>query len=151
MRYVWFHNSFYALLKNKATFKWSPECQNAFDNLKRAITSAPCLGLPNVSDPLNSYELHLDASKDGFGGMLTQIVDGDRRIISYFSKAVPKHQKNWPPTKLEFMCLHACCMHYRMFLQGAKMFKVFTDCQSLLNFDTIFSRGNAHMQRKLAK
>ena len=82
--------------------------------------------------------------------MLTQFVNGERRVISYFSRAVPKHQQSWPATKLEFVCMHTCLMHWRIYLQGAKHFKCYTDCRALLNFHTIFQRGNAAMQRKLA-
>ena len=141
----------YALLRKNTKFEWSRVCQNAFETLKNKIITSPVLGLANVNDPYDSYELTCDASSKGFGGILTQLVNGERRVIAYYSKSVPKHQRHWPATKLEFIGLHACLMNWKIYLQGAKKFKVFVDCKSLLNFDTIFSRSNAAMQRKLVQ
>ena len=115
------------------------------------MVSSPVLALPDINDPLNSYELVTDASKNGFGATLSQIVDGRRRIISYYSKAVPASQRNYGATKLEFLALYNALMHYRIFLQGTKLFTVKTDCRSLLNLYTIFAKSNAYMARRLSE
>ena len=99
---------------------------------------------------MTAMKSHCDASSRGFGGILTQLVNGERRVIAYFSKAVPKHQRHFPSTKLEFLCMHACLMKWKLYLQGAKKFKVFVDCKSLVSFDNLFSRSNTMMQRRLA-
>ena len=140
----------YNLLKKNVTWDWSDDCQSAFEKLKKIISTAPVLALPDTSDPHNSYELSCDSSFRGFGGVLTQLINGKRRTIGYFSKAVPSHQRHWPAVKLEFTGLHACLMHWKLYLMGARKVKVFVDCKALLSLDKIFSRSNAAMQRKLA-
>ena len=138
----------YALLKKSAKFIWSKECEIAMQTLKKAVTSAPVLGIAN---PNGNFEVTCDASAKGFGGMLQErLENGSLKTIAYFSKSVPKHQRHWHATKLEFLAMHACLMHWRIYLQGAKRFKVFTDCKPLLSFHKIYSKGNAAMQRKLA-
>ena len=138
----------YYLLRKQSKFEWTNDCQKAFDALKKAITTAPVLGIPN---PNGNFEVTCDASAKGFGGMLQErLEDGSLKTVAYFSRTVPKHQRHWHATKLEFLAMHACLMHWKIYLQGAKKFKIFTDCKPLLNFYTIFSKGNAAMQRKLA-
>ena len=138
----------YNLLKKQTIFKWDLQCQQAFDSLKMAITTAPVLGIPN---PNGQFEVTCDASAKGFGGMLQErLKDGSLKTVAYFSRTVPKHQRHWHATKLEFLAMHACLLNWRIYLQGAKKFKVFTDCKPLLQFHKIFSKGNAAMQRKLS-
>ena len=149
-KYASISKPLYALLRKNTRFKWDKKCQEAFDTLKNKIINAPVLGLPDIKDPHNSYHVYCDASARGFGGYLSQLINGERKIIAYYSKSVPKHQANWPATKLEFVGLYHCLKNWKIYLQGARKFKVFTDCKALLNFDTIFSKGNAAMQRKLA-
>ena len=139
----------YNLLKKEVTFIWSKECQDSFESLKTAMTTSPILALPDTSDPMESYEVTIDSSKRGQGATLSQIVNGKRRIISYWSRAVPKHMQKYGATKLEFLALHGAIKHWRLYLQGAK-FTVLTDCRPLLNLDTIFSKENSYMQRRLS-
>ena len=140
----------YELLKKGREFNWSRECQNSFDQLKKSLAESLCLALPDVTDKLNSYELAIDASLKGFGATLSQIINGERRIISYYSKAVPQHQRKFGATKLEFLALYNACMHFKNYLIGCESVTVKTDCKALLNLDTIFAKGNAYMQRRLA-
>eukprot|EP00116_Pleurobrachia_bachei_P001258 sb/3461520/ len=118
---------------------------------RRAMASAPVLGVPDLENDDATFLVTLDASKNGLGAVLSQInpVTKERRIISYYSKKVPKHLKNWGATRLEFLALHSALLHWRLYLQS-NHFKIFSDCKALLNLDTIFSKDNAYMQRRLA-
>src|SRR6218665_3403291 len=57
------------LTKTNHRFQWSDECQEAFDQLKALLTSAPILGLPRDND---RYILDCDASDHGIGAVLSQ-------------------------------------------------------------------------------
>jgi hypothetical protein len=55
------------LLKKNRCWDWSSECQLTFDKLRRAVTSAPVLKLPDFK---KSFEVHTDASDKAVGGVL---------------------------------------------------------------------------------
>ncbi|TWW54105.1 hypothetical protein D4764_0211250 [Takifugu flavidus] len=59
------------LLSEKAKFEWSPLCQQAFEEVKLVISSAPVLAAPRMGEP---FKLQVDASKLGAGAVLLQIV-----------------------------------------------------------------------------
>jgi len=68
-------------LTKKEGFKWGAKALAAFENLKRALTSAPVLTLPDFSQP---FQIECDAFGRGIGAILMQ----NKRPISYFSKAL---------------------------------------------------------------
>ena len=141
----------YDLTQKGVQFVWSRDCQKAFQKIKACLTKSPVLCIPDIEDEYDSYILTIDASKAGLAGVLSQYCPKYKthRVVSYFSKRVPKHLRNWGPTKLEFLALHSAIQHYRIYLKGAK-FVVQTDCKSLLNLETLFSKNNDYMQRRIA-
>ena len=52
-----------------AIFKWTSECQNAFDSLKDILCSKPVLGIPN---PRWTFIVKVESSKFGVGCILEQ-------------------------------------------------------------------------------
>ena len=66
--------------KNRAgRFEWSSACQIAFDELKHRLTSSPILAYPCSE---GEFILDNDASKDCIGGVLSQVQDGQERVIA---------------------------------------------------------------------
>ena len=57
------------LLKKDNPWKWTPEHQKMFEEIKTKMTSAPCLGVPR---PLGEFLLVTDASNVGGGGSFFQ-------------------------------------------------------------------------------
>jgi hypothetical protein len=53
-----------ALLVKKAKFKWTLECQESFEALKKKFTTTPMLILPDVHRP---FLVYCDASYTGLG------------------------------------------------------------------------------------
>ena len=140
----------YRLLRKGIRFLWTDECQQSMDSLKEALTTAPILGFPDYSDKYKSYEITCDSSALGHGAVLTQFDGVERKIISYFSKSVPKHHQKLGSTKLEMLGLLASLKHYRPYIHGTT-FKIKTDCRALLHWETIFSKENSFITRKLAQ
>ncbi|KAL5261555.1 hypothetical protein ACHWQZ_G007311, partial [Mnemiopsis leidyi] len=139
----------YELLQKGRKFEWTRECQDSFDRLKKALTSSPILCVPNISDENQSYQVTIDSSKRGQGATLTQEINGERRVIAYWSRAVPKHQQKFGATRLELIALHGALKHWKLYLMGTK-FVVFTDCKALLSLSKIFRNENSFFQRRLS-
>ncbi|WVZ93809.1 hypothetical protein U9M48_039764 [Paspalum notatum var. saurae] len=58
-----------SLLKKGVPFLWTKERQAAFDELKKRLTTAPVLTLPDLT---KSFTVYCDASKEGLGCVLMQ-------------------------------------------------------------------------------
>lgn len=74
----------YQLLKRDVDFVFDEECENAFNQLKKELTSSPVLRL---YDPSAVTELHTDASSLGLGAILLQRQKNDKwGPVAYFSQ-----------------------------------------------------------------
>uniref|UniRef100_A0A8D2NWW7 Reverse transcriptase/retrotransposon-derived protein RNase H-like domain-containing protein n=1 Tax=Zosterops lateralis melanops TaxID=1220523 RepID=A0A8D2NWW7_ZOSLA len=83
----------YSLIANGSRdLQWTKEATQAFGQLKKALMSAPALGLPDVSKPffLFSHE------KQGIAlGILAQDLGPYRRAVVYLSKQLDAAAKGW--------------------------------------------------------
>ncbi|KAL5003933.1 hypothetical protein ScPMuIL_017389 [Solemya velum] len=57
------------LLKKDRKFKWTPECEKAFQLLKQLLCSSPVVAAPNFARP---FKLAIDSSNTGTGAVLFQ-------------------------------------------------------------------------------
>ncbi|KAG2761330.1 hypothetical protein PC129_g23748 [Phytophthora cactorum] len=70
-----------SLLKKDATWLWRPEYQVAFDSVKKRLSEAPILMIP---DDLKPFHVVCDASDFAIGCALIQFDDeGHERVVSY--------------------------------------------------------------------
>jgi len=111
------------LLKKVVKFEWSSKCEEAFQELKNRLTSAPILTLPVEGE---EYIVYTNASKNGLGCVLMQ---GDR-VIAYASQQLKSYEKNYPTHDLELTAVVFALKIWRHYLYGAPC-KIYTDHQSL--------------------
>ena len=94
------------LAPNLPPFQWTPEHQESFDKLKKALTSALVLTYPNYSKP---FLLEMDVSLKGLGTVLLQEDDkGNPCVVSYASHTLRPYEKsikNYSSAKLELLAL----------------------------------------------
>jgi hypothetical protein len=83
-----------ALTLKGTVFAWQKPQQQAFDELKEALTSAPVLALPNFTQP---FEVISHASLLGTGALLMQ----NGRPIAYTSKSLSSAERNYHTTDQE--------------------------------------------------
>ena len=116
------------LTEHKATFKWTIECQTAFDKLKHHLTTSPVLAYPDYSKP---FILDTDASDMGIGAVLSQEDNnGQERVIAYGSRLLSKPEWQYCVTRQELLVVVVFTRHFRSFLLGG-MFILRTDHGSL--------------------
>ena len=83
-----------ALLEKNAKYVWSDKCQANFNELKKRLTTAPVLILPDLS---KNFSIYCDASRLGLGCVLMQ----EGRVVAYASRQLRKHELNYPTHDLE--------------------------------------------------
>ncbi|MCH90079.1 gag-pol polyprotein, partial [Trifolium medium] len=82
------------LTRKEHAFVWDVECEKSFQELKRRLTTAPVLILPDAKE---SFVVYCDASKMGLGGVLMQ----KGQVVAYASRQLKIHEKNYPTHDLE--------------------------------------------------
>ena len=76
---------------------WTEQCQEAFDTLKSALTTAPILAFPDMN---KEFVLSTDASGSAIGYVLGQKVGrGKEQVIAYGGRALTKDEKKWSVTE----------------------------------------------------
>ncbi|VFQ86055.1 unnamed protein product [Cuscuta campestris] len=76
---------FFAVIKKKATFEWTPECQEAFEELKRYLTSPQVLSKPEPGDILTLYLAIADCA---MSTMIVRQERGAQHPVYYVSKTL---------------------------------------------------------------
>jgi hypothetical protein len=116
----------------KKIFHWGEEQQQAFEALKEAVSSAPCLAMP---DPKREFLLHCDASGYATGAVLMQQFEEGLRPIAFLSKKMSKAERNYPVHEQELLAILNALKAWRHYL-GGRHFTVLTDHQSLQYVET---------------
>lgn len=117
----------YELTSLAVDFVWSESAQKAFDNLKKALTTAPTLMLPKPGQP---FILCTDASNFAMGSVLLQRHGDTKRIVAYYSRKFSPAQTRYPAYNRELIAIRDSMLHWRMYLHGAKTV-VYTDHASI--------------------
>lgn len=116
------------LTRKNVTWNWGPDQENSFQQLKKELASDPVLAL---YDPDLETQLHTDASKLGFGGILLQKQkDGNWKPVAYISQQTSECESKYHSFELETMAIVVSVRKLRNLLHGKK-FTVVTDCNSL--------------------
>src|SRR3954465_6131 len=82
----------YQLMRKDVKFNWTVQRQEAFDQIKLMLISAPVLAHPNFDKP---FILHTDASKQAIGVVLSQLDDnGMEKVICYGGRVLNQYERN---------------------------------------------------------
>ncbi|GFS97609.1 retrovirus-related Pol polyprotein from transposon 17.6 [Trichonephila clavipes] len=96
------------------------------ENLQ-ALTSSPILIYPQPDKP---FILDTDASNESVGAVLSQEIDGQERVVAYWSKSLSKPERNYCVTRKELLAIVKAIEHFHHYLYGQK-FLLRTDHASL--------------------
>ncbi|GFW48661.1 retrovirus-related Pol polyprotein from transposon opus [Trichonephila clavipes] len=96
-------------------------------SLKEALTSSPILIYPQPDKP---FILDTDASNESVGAVLSQEIDGQERVVAYWSKCLSKPERKYCVTRKELLAIVKAIEHFHHYLYGQK-FLLRTDHASL--------------------
>jgi len=116
------------LTKKGEDFVWSDKCEKSFQKLKELLLTAPIVAYPNDED---EYILDTDASDIQIGAVLSQVQNGQEKVIAYGSRTLNKAERNYCVTDKELLSLRYFVEYYRQYLLGRK-FVLRTDHQPLI-------------------
>ena len=86
------------LTRKKVKFEWNHQCEKAFQELKKRLTSAPILIVPEWGQ---MYRMYYDAYKDGLRCVLMQ----SGRVVAYGSRKLKNHERNYPTHDMELAAI----------------------------------------------
>ncbi|WVZ89779.1 hypothetical protein U9M48_036143 [Paspalum notatum var. saurae] len=115
-------NPMTSLTKKNAKYMWIPNCEEAFQTLKKLLTSAPVLAHLDVT---KLFDVYCDASSNGLGCILMQ----EGRVIAYASRQLRKHEVNYPTHDLELAAVVHALKIWRYYLLGNTC-HIYTDHKS---------------------
>jgi hypothetical protein len=107
------------LLAKGKTFEWMPRRGASFQELKKRLTIAPVLTMPDVE---RSFSIYCDASRQGLGCMLMQY----GHVVAYTSRQIRKHEEKYPTHDLELGAVVHALKIWRHYIIG-KRCEVYSD------------------------
>jgi hypothetical protein len=125
------------LLKNNVKFNWTPECNEAFEKVKKLLTMAPVLAQPDIE---KSFDVYCDASGTSIGCVLMQ----EGRVIAYASRQLKRHEEHYPTHDLELAAMVHALKIWRHYLLGNTCHS-YTDHKSL---KYIFTQVQLNMRQR---
>ena len=112
------------MLQKGAVFRWTEQCNNAFNLLKSDLATMPRLQYPNPNKP---FKLFMDASKHSHLGILHQEEVSDQPKvepnlvpIAYFSGSLSKTQQLWNTTQRECYAIYQSIQNFSFYLMATK-------------------------------
>jgi hypothetical protein len=125
------------LLKNDTKFDRSSKCNEAFEQLKVLLTTAPVLAQLNIEKPIDVYCV---ASGNGLGCVLMQ----EGRVIAYASRKLCWHEEHYPTHDLELAAVVHALKIWHHYLLGNNC-HLYTDHKSL---KYIFTQSELNMRQR---
>ncbi|KAK1617943.1 hypothetical protein QYE76_023460 [Lolium multiflorum] len=106
------------LLQKDVPFVFDDDCKEAFETLKKALTTAPVVEPPDWNLP---FEIMCDASDFAVGAVLGQRVDKKLNVIHYASKTLDAAQRNYATTEKELLDVVFACDKFRPYIVDSKV------------------------------
>ncbi|KAL5019435.1 hypothetical protein ScPMuIL_003480, partial [Solemya velum] len=117
----------YNLTKKNTRFHWDKQCQEAFNTLKVALQESVILQYPQFDQP---FILDTDSSDHSSGAILSQLHEGEEKVISYYSTTHSAPERKYSVTRKELLAVIKAIKHFRHYLYGRE-FVLRTDHASL--------------------
>jgi hypothetical protein len=121
------------LLRKDKDFKWSSNCETSFQELKKRLTIALVLVMPDME---KSFSIYCDVLGQGLGCVLMQ----DGHVVAYASR---RHEEHYPTHDLELVAMVHALKIWRHYLMG-KRYEINTDHKCL---KYIFTQADLNLRQ----
>uniref|UniRef100_A0A8C5MES4 Reverse transcriptase/retrotransposon-derived protein RNase H-like domain-containing protein n=1 Tax=Leptobrachium leishanense TaxID=445787 RepID=A0A8C5MES4_9ANUR len=126
---------------------WSPECEQAFQQLKAALTQAPLLAAPNYN---KRFVVHTDASMFGLGAVLSQVGDdGGDHPVAFISRKLLPREVGYAAVEKECLALVWALRKLQPYVYG-RSFTVMTDHNPLVWLNRVAGENGRLLRWSLA-
>ena len=115
------------LTKKNVSWEWTEEQQNAYNELKYRLTSAPILRQADETEP---YVIKSDASSYAIGAVLVQGEGEDEHPVEFASRLLTSAERNYTTTEREALAVVFAVSKFRGYIEGLPV-TVITDHQAL--------------------
>ena len=99
------------LTRKEVKLDWDDRCEEAFQELKKRLTLAPILIVP---DRGQGYTVYCDASRAGLGCVLMQF----GWVVAYSSRKLKNHEQNYPTYDMELAAVVFALKIWHHYLYG---------------------------------
>ncbi|KAI2654876.1 Transposon Tf2-6 polyprotein [Labeo rohita] len=117
--------------KGPNILRWTPQSEQAFQDLKNRFTTAPILRHP---DPELEFTVEVDASNSGIGAILSQRHGSPPKLFpcAYYSRKLNPAERNYDVGDRELLAMKCALEEWRHWLEGSKhRFLILTDHRNL--------------------
>jgi hypothetical protein len=111
------------LLEKGREFKWTQDCQDSFEELKKRLTTVLDLVLPDLS---KKFDIYCDVSRRGLGCVMMQ----DGQVVFYASRQLRKHEEKYPTHDLELAAVVHALKIWRHYLNSHRC-EIYNEDKSL--------------------
>ncbi|KAK1603494.1 hypothetical protein QYE76_008177 [Lolium multiflorum] len=110
---------FMALVKTSLTrISWGAEQQQAFDEIKRYLTTPPVLVPPQQDRP---FYIYLSVADTSIASVVVQLYDGVERVVFYLSRRMLDAETRYPEVEKLCLCLFFTCTKLHHILLTAEI------------------------------
>ena len=115
--------------KKEKVLEWTETMQRDFETLKQEFSKKPIRSYPRyeLDEP---FQLTTDFSAKALGGVLSQVQEGQERLLGCAARKCTPYERNYPSVKGELSALMYCTRKWEHLLRYKK-FVVNTDSQAL--------------------
>ena len=137
----------YQLLRNDTPWRWSKDCQQAFDKAKSSLSQASAMAHYDVTKPT---KLYCDASPYGVGACVMHIINGKEQPVVYTSWTLSNAERGYAQIEREALALIFVVKKFNQYLYGWQ-FTLVTDhrplCKLFGHKEEVRPLAAARMQR----
>ena len=112
------------LLRKDHVWNWSHREEESFNELKKAISTAPVLRIP---DTMKNFTIQVDASNTAIGAVLTQ----DEHPVGFMSRRLNDAERNYSAYDREALAVVTALRHWRHLILNGQPIRVECDNRSV--------------------